>query len=80
MRVLDLFCGAGGAAIGLHRAWSDAEILGGDIKPQPHYPFTFVQADAMIYPLDGFDFIWAIPPAYSEFIARQMQQEVLDLR
>jgi site-specific DNA-cytosine methylase len=25
MRVLDLFCGAGGAAMGLHRAWPEAE-------------------------------------------------------
>lgn len=61
MRVLDLFCGAGGAAMGLHRAWPDAEIVGVDIKPQPRYPFTFVLADAMTFPLEGYDFIWASP-------------------
>lgn len=62
MKVLDLFCGAGGAAMGLHRAWPDAEITGVDIKPQPHYPFTFIQADATSFPLCGYDFIWASPP------------------
>ena len=62
VRVLDLFCGAGGAAMGLHRAWPDAEIVGVDIKPQPRYPFTFVQGDAMTFPHIGYDFIWASPP------------------
>lgn len=62
MRILDLFCGAGGAAMGLHQAFPDAEIIGVDIHPQKRYPFSFVQADAMTYPLEGFDFIWASPP------------------
>ena len=48
--------------MGLHRAWPDAEIIGVDIEPQPHYPFNFVLSDAMVYSLDGFDFIWASPP------------------
>jgi DNA (cytosine-5)-methyltransferase 1 len=68
-RVLDLFCGAGGAAMGLHRAWPEAEITGVDIRPMPRYPFRFIQADAMIFPLDGYDFIWASPPCQRYSIA-----------
>lgn len=63
-RILDLFCGAGGAAMGLHQAWPEAEIIGVDMLPQPRYPFNFIQCDAFQLTLSWstFDFIWASPP------------------
>ena len=81
--MLDLFCGAGGCAVGYHRAGFD--VIGVDIKPQPQYPFAFVEADALDflrglvagasvcgYYLGDFAAIHASPPCQRYSIARHM--------
>jgi DNA (cytosine-5)-methyltransferase 1 len=73
-RLLDLFCGAGGAAMGYHRA--GFEVVGVDIKPQPHYPFEFIQTDALAYlELFGaeYDFIHASPPCQEVSSTRHLR-------
>ncbi len=70
MRLLDLFCGAGGAAKGYHDA--GFEVVGVDHKPQPNYPYEFHEADAMTYPLEGFDVIHASPPCQAYSIMRNL--------
>ncbi len=62
-RLLDLFCCAGGAAVGYHAA--GFEVVGVDVEIQPDYPFEFHRADALTFPLDGFDAIHASPPCQS---------------
>ena len=60
-RLLDLFCGAGGCTKGYQRA--GFYVVGVDLHPQPHYcGDEFYQADALEFPLDGFDAIHASPP------------------
>jgi len=62
-RILDAFCGAGGAAVGYHRA--GFEVVGVDINPQPNYPFEFHQADALEFLADHgheYDVRHASPP------------------
>lgn len=91
-RLLDLFCGAGGAAMGYARA--GFEVVGVDIKPQLRYPFEFHQGDALRYleevpapgrkgltPWWSFDAIHASPPcqAFSDLKSMHNAKEHPDL-
>ncbi len=61
--LLDLFCGAGGAAVGYARA--GFEVVGVDNRPQKHFPFRFIQADALDYAASEgwrYDAVHASPP------------------
>ena len=62
-KLLDLFCGAGGAGMGYHRA--GFEVTGVDLYPQKRYPFEFIQSDAVAYVTEYgwmYDAIHASPP------------------
>jgi DNA (cytosine-5)-methyltransferase 1 len=69
-RLLDLFCGAGGAAMGYHQAGFDIVGVDTDAAVGQHYPYTFIHADALEYAaqhLDQYDAVHGSPPcqAYS---------------
>jgi DNA (cytosine-5)-methyltransferase 1 len=62
-RLLDLYCGAGGSAMGYSRA--GFEVVGIDHIPQPNYPFEFRQGDALsvdLFSAGTFHVIHASPP------------------
>ncbi|QBZ72296.1 DNA methyltransferase [Streptomyces phage Circinus] len=81
MKLLDLFCGAGGASTGYHQA--GFEVTGVDISHQKRYPFEFIQADVRDLTSEffaGYDVIAASPPCqkYSD-LAKQTKREYPDL-
>jgi DNA (cytosine-5)-methyltransferase 1 len=75
LKLLDLFCKAGGASMGYHRA--GFSVTGIDIEPQKNYPFDFIKKDAMMLDLEyikSFDIIHASPPCQG-YIQRNKNKE-----
>lgn len=63
MRLLDLYCCAGGAAKGYARVGYD--VTGVDIQPRKHYPYPMIVGDALQYLTEHgneYDVIHASPP------------------
>ena len=67
LKLLDLFCGAGGASAGYARA--GFEVTGIDVKHGKRYPFDYIKGDVRDYLdpefLQQFDVIAASPPCQS---------------
>ena len=73
-RVLDLFCGAGGASMGYAKA--GYEIVGMDIKHGKRYPFEYIRRDVMTLrpeDLEGFDLIHASPPCQTYSVTQHLR-------
>jgi DNA (cytosine-5)-methyltransferase 1 len=76
MKLLDLYCKAGGASKGYQLA--GFEVVGVDIKKQKRYPFEFIQADCLelmkdIEFLKSFDVIAASPPCQTHSITQHLR-------
>lgn len=76
MKLLDLYCKAGGASTGYAQAGFD--VTGIDIKKQKRYPYTFIQADVLdvLQDLDylrSFDVIAASPPCQTHSITKHLR-------
>lgn len=74
LKLLDLFCGVGGAGMGYHLAGFD--VTGVDIAPQPRYPFPFIQGDAVEYLKEHgheYEVIHASPPCQRFSRAQQIR-------
>jgi len=76
MKLLDLFCKAGGGSVGYHRA--GFEVVGVDIKKQKRYPYEFIHADALEVLADKaflaqFDVIHASPPCQTHSSTKHLR-------
>jgi len=76
VKLLDLFCGVGGASAGYAEA--GFEVHGVDLKHGKRYPFTYVRADVLDVLQDEeyiqqFDVIHASPPCQTHSITKHLR-------
>jgi DNA (cytosine-5)-methyltransferase 1 len=76
MKLLDLFCGVGGASVGYHQ--TGFEVHGVDLKHGKRYPFTYLRADVLDVLKDKdfinqFDVIHASPPCQTHSITKHLR-------
>ena len=76
MKLLDLFCGVGGASVGYAQA--GFEVHGVDIKHGKRYPFTYLRADVLdifkdVAFINQFDVIHASPPCQTHSITKHLR-------
>lgn len=76
MKVIDLFCGIGGAAIGIKKAFPKANIVGYDIRDySEQYPFKFINKDITEFKkIPDADLYWTSPPCQSYSVSTEKQR------
>ena len=76
MKLLDLFCGVGGASAGYAAAGFD--VTGIDLKHGKRYPYSYIKGDVLQYLQDldflrSFDVIHASPPCQTHSITQHLR-------
>ena len=76
MKLLDLYCGVGGASAGY--AAAGFEVTGIDLKHGKRYPYTYIKGDVLQYLKDldflqSFDVIHASPPCQTHSITQHLR-------
>jgi len=76
MKLLDLYCGVGGASAGYYKAGFD--VTGIDLKHGRRYPYKYIKGDVLSYLQDldflrSFDIIHASPPCQTYSITQHLR-------
>ena len=76
IKLLDLYCGVGGASAGYNKAGFD--VTGIDLKHGKRYPYKYIKGDVLMYLqnldfLRSFDIIHASPPCQTHSITQHLR-------